>query len=237
MTGGGSARSGAVTWAGLAVVAGAAAVLSFATVRDLALSSGYPPGLAWLLPVVIDATAVVGSRIWLGGGANPGAVRYASTLALAAAVTTIAANVLQHGLVAHHATPPWWLVAVLAAIPPTALVAVAHQVALLARPSANEGSFEAPDHPAVEDRAVVDELTDDPEVSAAEMAALQAEADAYDANLLARGRRFLAESGGSIGRRRLAEGLGVSDWTARRLLAEITESDVQPDTDATYARS
>ncbi|HEY1969101.1 MAG TPA: DUF2637 domain-containing protein, partial [Pseudonocardia sp.] len=129
----GAAGPGVVTWAGLAVVAGSAAVLSFATVRDLALGSGYPPGLAWLLPVVIDATAAVGSRIWLGGGGHPAAVRYARALALSAAAVTIAANVLQHGLAAHRLAPPWWLVAVLAAIPPTALVAVAHQVALLAR--------------------------------------------------------------------------------------------------------
>jgi hypothetical protein len=129
-------RPGVVTWSGLVAVASSAAVLSFATVRDLAQSCGYPPRLAWLLPVVIDATAVVGSRIWLSGTARRCAVRYARALALAAAVVTIGANVLQHGLAAYHTMPPWWLVAALAAIPPTALVAVAHQVALLTRPHA-----------------------------------------------------------------------------------------------------
>jgi hypothetical protein len=214
-----------VTWAGLAVVAVSAAVLSFATVRDLALDSGYPSALAWLLPVVIDATAVVGSRIWLGGGGHQVALRYARVLALSAAAVTIAANVLQHGLAAHRLAPPWWLVAVLAAIPPTALVAVAHQVALLARPQAVPDPDRAvtPEHVDAHDADAGEELATDPQLAAEELATLQAEADAYDADLRAKALRFLAEADGPVGRRRLAEGLGVSDWTARRLLTEITD--------------
>ena len=38
----------------LAVVAAAAAVLSFSALRDLALLCGFAPELAWLLPVVVD---------------------------------------------------------------------------------------------------------------------------------------------------------------------------------------
>ena len=49
----------------LAVVAAAAAVLSFAALRDLALLCGFSPWLAWLLPVVIDAGAAAGSLAWL----------------------------------------------------------------------------------------------------------------------------------------------------------------------------
>ena len=47
----------ATMWALLTVVAGASAVLSFDSLRDLALLSGFTRGLAWLLPVVIDAGA------------------------------------------------------------------------------------------------------------------------------------------------------------------------------------
>ncbi len=253
-------RPGVVTWAGLAVVAAAAAVLSFATVRDLAQACGYPPRLAWLLPVVIDATAVVGSRIWLGGGGGaPAALRYARTLALAAAVVTIGANVLQHGLAAYRLAPPWWLVAALAAIPPTALVAVAHQVALLARPGDAAAAVVAPvvEVPVVEvpvrmvadkpEHLVdekVDKLGEVDEAPGAELAVVSGDAGAYEAQLRVRARRLMAESPVPVGRRRLAELLEVSDWQARQLLAELTpdtDSDVQSgtdtDSDLTYARS
>ena len=51
----------------LAVVAAAAAVLSFSALRDLALLCGFAAELAWLLPVVVDAGAAAGSLVWLGG--------------------------------------------------------------------------------------------------------------------------------------------------------------------------
>ena len=47
----------------LLVVAAAAAVLSFAALRDLALLCGFAPTLAWLLPVVVDAGAAAGSLV------------------------------------------------------------------------------------------------------------------------------------------------------------------------------
>src|SRR4051794_2153325 len=49
----------------LAIVAGAAAMLSFAALRDLAELCGFARVLAWLLPVVIDAGAAAGSLVWL----------------------------------------------------------------------------------------------------------------------------------------------------------------------------
>jgi hypothetical protein len=206
-TTGTASRPGVVTWAGLAVVAGSAAVLSFATVRDLAQSSGYPPRLAWLLPVVIDATAVVGSRIWLGGGVAPGAIRYARTLALAAAVVTIGANVLQHGLAAYHAVPPWWLVAALAAIPPTALVAVAHQVALLARPHPTGGPERGEDPGGVGEPALT-----------------PAGRGVGDTELAARARRVVTGSERPVGRRRLARELDITEHQARQLLSQVSSS-------------
>ena len=54
----------------LAVVAAAAAVLSFSALRDLAQLCGFAPELAWLLPVVVDAGAAAGSLVWLGGRAH-----------------------------------------------------------------------------------------------------------------------------------------------------------------------
>lgn len=203
-----AARPSAVTWAGLAVVSGSAAVLSFATVRDLALACGYPLRLAWLLPVVIDATAVVGSRIWLGSAASRSAIRYARALALAAAAVTIGANVLQHGLAAYHTMPPWWLVAALAAIPPTALVAVAHQVALLTRA-----------------HSVLDPVAGKPETSSSPAAARPGsrpvERATGDDGLAARALRVITATPGPVGRRRLARELDISEHQARQLLPQI----------------
>lgn len=213
MAGAESGRPSAVTWAGLAVVAAASAVLSFATVRDLAASAGYPDRLAWLLPVVIDATAVVGSRIWLGGAGHPDAVRYARTLALAAAVVTVGANVLQHGLAAYHAAPPWWLVATLAAIPPTALVAVAHQVALLSRPTPATAALE-PAAAAPGDAATV---------TSAPVARPDRERESSPVpELLERTKALVDASPAPVGRRRLAKELDVTEHQARQLLSRVT---------------
>jgi hypothetical protein len=217
-TAGTASRPGVVTWAGLTVVASSAAVLSFATVRDLAQSSGYPPRLAWLLPVVIDAAAVVGSRIWLGGGAAPGAIRYARALALAAAVVTIGANVLQHGLAAYHQVPPWWLVAALAAIPPTALVAVAHQVALLTRPRPVTESV-AGEHPGdTHTRRETDAIAAGP--TGCEQAAAR---PVGDDELADRVRQVVTTSERPIGRRRLARELAITEHQARQLLSQVTD--------------
>lgn len=209
-------RSGVVTWAGLAVVAGAAAVLSFATVRDLADSAGYPPNLGWLLPVVIDATAVVGSRIWLAGIGCPGAIRYARALALAAAAVTIGANVLQHGLTAYHQTPPWWLVAALAAIPPTALVAVAHQVALLTR-------THSPDTPEPGEHSA-DPARQTTAPSAGPGTTSVAALPLGDDELEKRARQLVATSERPLGRRRLARELEISEHHARVLLSQVSEA-------------
>ena len=202
-----AARPGWVIWVGLAVVAAASAVLSFATVRDLAASAGYPDRLAWLLPVVIDATAVVGSRIWLGAVGNSGAVGYARSLALAAAVVTVGANVLQHGLVAHRQLPPWGLVAALAAIPPIALVAVAHQVALLSR----SYSVDAPEPGA--------QSAEQPPPEAGTEQALPSGAPE---ELTERAREVVATAEGPIGRRKLARELDITEHHARQLLAQVT---------------
>jgi hypothetical protein len=201
-----------VTWAGLAVVAAASAVLSFATVRDLAASAGYPAELAWLLPVVIDATAVVGSRIWLAGVGDPGAIGYARALALAAAVVTVGANVLQHGLAAYHQRPEWWLVAALAAVPPTALVAVAHQVALLARPLPAPTPATEPDTDPADDGHPVDPADGWP-----------ADGQPVGDELAHRARRVVSAAERPIGRRRLARELAISEHQARQLLAHLDE--------------
>src|SRR4051794_32532339 len=66
----------------LAVVAGAAAMLSFAALRDLAELCGFAPVLAWLLPVVVDAGAAAGSLVWLRADTGQRARRFAPPPAL-----------------------------------------------------------------------------------------------------------------------------------------------------------
>ena len=58
----------------LTVVAGAAAMLSFAALRDLALLCGFGLRLAWLLPVVVDAGAA-GSMTTPGRSTRPSGCR------------------------------------------------------------------------------------------------------------------------------------------------------------------
>ena len=127
----------------LAVVATAAAVLSFAALRDLALICGFAPSLAWLLPVVVDAGAAAGSLVWLGGWAATSARLFARVLALALLALSVAANALGHGLAAFALAPAWWVVVIVSAVAPAVLGAVVHLAVLVGRPA--EAIDEAPD--------------------------------------------------------------------------------------------
>jgi hypothetical protein len=119
----------------LLMVAAAAAVLSFAALRDLALQCGFAVGLAWLLPVVVDAGAAAGSLVWLGGhGADP-ARRFARALALTLLGLSVAANALGHGLAAYAIAPAWWVVVAVSAAAPAVLGAVVHLAVLVGRPT------------------------------------------------------------------------------------------------------
>lgn len=127
-------RGRGVLFALLAVVAAAAAVLSFAALRDLATVCGFSASLAWLLPVVVDAGAAAGSLVWLGGRAEEPARRFARALALGLLGLSVAANALGHGLAAFALAPPWWVVVVVSAIAPAVLGAVVHLAVLVGRP-------------------------------------------------------------------------------------------------------
>jgi len=117
----------------LAVVATAAAVLSFSALRDLALLCGFAAELAWLLPVVVDAGAAAGSLVWLGGRTHHLARRFASALALTLLGLSVGANALAHGLEAYRLAPAWWVVVAVSAIAPAVLGAVVHLAVLVGR--------------------------------------------------------------------------------------------------------
>lgn len=218
----GTARPGWVIWVGLATVAVAAAVLSFATVRDLAQMTGYPDRLGWLLPITIDASATVSAVVWLGGRGSAGAVSYAQVLSLVGAAMTIAANALGHGLTATHIRPPWWLDAAIGSIPPLVLAATAHLVALLTRaPEHNEAEQNLSQPEAGQSVDPVEVLESVEPLALPSLAAVTADADDYEAQLTERARRLLEQSPVRVGRRRLAELLEVTEHQARQLLDEI----------------
>lgn len=120
------------TLLGVGVVALAAAVLSFSSLQALAVRAGYTPALAALLPLSIDAQAVVATRAWLARSTGDRARTYARALALSAVALSVSGNAGEHAMTAAHAVTPWWVVVAIASVPPVALAACAHLAALLA---------------------------------------------------------------------------------------------------------
>lgn len=119
----------------LAVVAAAAAVLSFSALDQLGRACGFG-GLSALLPVVLDAGAAAGSLAWLAPWTPPGARSYGRALALILLASSVAGNALGHGLEAYRVAPAWWVVVAVSAISPAVLGALVHLVVLAGRPPA-----------------------------------------------------------------------------------------------------
>jgi hypothetical protein len=183
-------------WMLLAIVAAAAAVLSFSALRDLAELCGFARSLAWLLPVVVDAGAAAGCLVWLGGnryqlgtGFGTGFARTMTGLLLA---SSVAGNALVHGLSAYSLRPAWWTVVLVSAVAPAVLGAVVHLAVLVGRPGTEVSSTGPPG----------DDLT------AEVVGALAAEGAGSD------------DPTAGMGRRLLARELGVTEYQARQLLAE-----------------
>jgi hypothetical protein len=206
----------AVLYALLLVVAAAAAVLSFAALRDLALVCGFTPRLAWLLPVVIDAGAAAGSLVWLGGWAAGSARRFARALALGLLALSVAANALGHGLVAFDLAPAWWVVVIVSAVAPAVLGAVVHLAVLVGRPHALDRREDAAGAAAADATEVLDEQEPPPwwehALPAVGVTGYRA------AELIAAG----------AGRRRLARELDITEYEARRLLERARTPDPAP---------
>lgn len=129
-------------------IGAAAAILSFSTLRDLALACGYPRELAWLFPITVDAAVAAGTLIWLGRLTNPAATRYARGLTWGALGLTLVMNAAQIGMHAEGITPAWWAAVAIGAIPPAALGAVVHLAVLVGRRPVQETEpvvFEVPE--------------------------------------------------------------------------------------------
>ena len=194
-------------WVLLAVVAGAAAVLSFSALRDLAVLCGFSTTLSPLLPVVIDAGAAGGCLAWLSGGATGKAARFARALTVVLLASSVAGNAVVHGLTAYHLAPPWWLVVAVSAVAPAVLGAVVHLAVLTGR------AVGSGDTPATAGN-----------VDHRGAAALTSDAGGQQDELLAQARRLIVGSEGMYGRGRLAEALNVSEHRARQLLEQLSAS-------------
>ncbi|AEA27903.1 hypothetical protein Psed_5776 [Pseudonocardia dioxanivorans CB1190] len=135
-----------VTWAGLAVVGAAAAIMSFTALADLAellgvratLHAPWDPAwgaslkVAWLLPLTIDVFAAVATRVWLRRRTNAEALAYARRAAWAAIGATIVGNGA-HGALTATADHPWPAAVVVSAVPAVALGGMVHLAHLVGR--------------------------------------------------------------------------------------------------------
>ena len=138
-----------ITDLGIGTVGLAAAILTFTTLRGLAVTVGFREtvfgvlALAWLLPVTIDAAGVVSARVWLRGTAGPDAVRYARGLTWACILASVTGNAGQHVMGELGVTPPWWVIVTVTAVPPATLGAVVHLGHLVRRTGADQDTDRA----------------------------------------------------------------------------------------------
>jgi hypothetical protein len=118
----------------MATAATSATLASFAGLRGLAAVSGWPTGLAWLLPITIDAHAMTSARVWLAASTRSDtARRFARTNAIGALTVSIAGNATYHAVGTGLLTVNWPIVVLVGAVPATVLGLTAHLHALRTR--------------------------------------------------------------------------------------------------------
>ncbi|MBF6438842.1 DUF2637 domain-containing protein [Nocardia cyriacigeorgica] len=108
----------------------AAFVLSFASLRDLAILAHVPSRWAWLFPVIVDGTIIQATVSALALAKSPER-RWFTGVLIAGAVVSIAGNSL-HAVAAGQELPAW-ASALVAAIAPISLLADTHGLAVLFR--------------------------------------------------------------------------------------------------------
>lgn len=116
---------------GMLIAAASAAVASFTGLRGLALITGWPARLAWLLPITLDAYAMTSARVWLASTTRAKrARRFARTNAIGAIAASIAGNATYHAVTVGlmSISPP--IVVLVGAVPAAVLGFTAHLHAL-----------------------------------------------------------------------------------------------------------
>lgn len=108
--------------AGMLIAAASAAVASFAGLRGLALITGWPPRLAWLLPLTLDAYAMTSARVWLASTTRARrARRFARANAVGAITASIAGNATYHAVTVGLLTVSPPIVVLVGAVPAAVL--------------------------------------------------------------------------------------------------------------------
>lgn len=137
------------TIAGVAIVAVAAIVASFTAQAGLGVLAGWDAtvrlfgvelSLSWLLPLCVDAYGATATRIAVNSSRySQETRRHALIHAIGAVVVSVVANAMYHSLeagVLDLGTARWVLVVAVSMVPPVALGALAHLMALCARDDA-----------------------------------------------------------------------------------------------------
>ncbi|MEU8104506.1 hypothetical protein AB0C18_12380 [Nonomuraea muscovyensis] len=145
------------TVGGVGVVAAAAVIASFTAQAGLgrlagwdaalALPGGVEVSLSWLLPLCVDAYGAVATRITVNAKYSAETRRHALIHAVGAVVVSIIGNAIYHALeagVLHLGTSRWVLVVAVSMVPPVALGALAHLMALCARDDTGTAPAPAP---------------------------------------------------------------------------------------------
>lgn len=112
-------------------------VLSFASLRDLAAMSAWPGWLSWLWPLIIDGTIVLATLGIVALAPYRDQLRNRAffwAVLTAAALVSVGGNALHAWLATDHLVA-WlrWGSAALACVPPVALLATTHSLAILWR--------------------------------------------------------------------------------------------------------
>lgn len=111
---------------GTLLLAAGAFALSFAALADLAEMAGVPRHLAWIWPLVVDGMVVVATMAIVAlAGHGTRALIYPWALLGGGAAVSIAANAV-HAILAANGAVPAAVSALVAAVPPVALLAVTH---------------------------------------------------------------------------------------------------------------
>ncbi|WP_063005138.1 DUF2637 domain-containing protein [Nocardia salmonicida] len=125
-------------WSAVLVLIGigaAAFVLSFAALQDLAIMGGTPPALAWLFPVIVDGTIVQATMAVIALPPKSAEHTWFSWILVGGAAVSVSSNSVHAYLTGHS-----WGGALLAAIPPLALLIDTHGLVLLRRAAQHDSA-------------------------------------------------------------------------------------------------
>jgi hypothetical protein len=214
--------------AGLVVVLAAAAVLSFAALRDLAIAVRVHEQLAFLLPIAVDAGAAVSCTVWLSPAVQQDARRFACWLTWLLLGATVIGNAAQQGMHAHGITPPWQVAVLVGAISPAIVGGVVHLLVLVNRSTAGPKLEDEPveELSQLDDRglsrfwetAPATEVVERP-VSKPPRKSLPAAPVDIDPELEKRARELIANGSGRVV---LQQELRISEYRAKQLVKTLT---------------